>query len=150
MDIEDDFLILHWLPHEDRWETIPWAAWYAFMIPPRSALPGISGGVHHFTVVVFDGEDLVNIIPHKYLIEPDGSIGRDNFSGLTKEEREDDRRMMLARELTAEDKARLEQIREKMSKVYRPPPESIAALKSALRRDPKAGSPAERLLSQHR
>ncbi|HEY4846637.1 MAG TPA: hypothetical protein VIH87_02305 [Methylocella sp.] len=152
MDFEKEIKILHWLPQEDRWETISWDAWSAFrgILAPSIGLLGLSGGIHHFAVVVFDGTEPVNIIPHKYLIEPDGSVGRDNFGGLTKEEREDERRFMTARELTPNDTARLNQIREKLGKVYELPRESIAALKWTLPVRPQAGSAAERFLSQYR
>ena len=120
------------------------------ILSPSVGLPRISGGVHHFAVIVFDGEEPVNIISHKYLIEPDGSIGRDNFGGLTKEERDDERRFYAAKEVSAEDHARLDQIREKMGKFYDPPRESIAALKWSLPSRPKAGSAAERFLAQYR
>ena len=152
MDFEKEIKILHWLPQEDRWETISWDAWSAFrgILAPSIGLLGLSGGIHHFAVVVFDGTEPVNIIPHKYLIEPDGSVGRDNFGGLTKEEREDERRFMTARELTPNDTARLNQIRETLGKVYELPRESIAALKWTLPVRPQAGSAAERFLSQYR
>ena len=85
MDFEKQMLILHWLPQEDRWEAITWDAWSAFRgsLTPSIGLPGVLGGIHHFAVVVLDGTEPVNIIPHKYLIEPDGRIGRTNFGGLT-------------------------------------------------------------------
>ncbi len=152
MDFENETKILHWLPQEDRWETISWDAWAAFRgIPaPSIGLPGLSGGVHHFAVVVFDGTEPVNIIPHKYLIEPDGGIGRDNFGGLTKEEREDERRILVAHELTPADEERLNQIREKLGKVYELPRESIAALKWSLPARPKAGSAADHFLAKYR
>jgi hypothetical protein len=152
MDIEKETKVLHWLPEEDRWETISWDAWSAFrgILSPSIGLPDIAGGIHHFAVIVFDGDDPVNIITHKYLIETDGSIGRDNFGGLTKEEREDDRRFMTARELTSDDQARLNQIREKLSKFYEPPRESIASLKWVLPHRPPPGSAAERFLSRYK
>jgi hypothetical protein len=152
MDFEKETKVLHWLPGEDRWEAITWDAWSAFrgILSPSIGLPSIAGGVHHFAVIVFDGDDPVNIITHKYLIEPDGSVGHDNFGGLTKEEREDERRIMTARELSPDDEARLNQIREKLSKVFEPPRESIAALKWALPRRPPPGSAAERFLSRYK
>jgi hypothetical protein len=79
-----------------------------------------------------------------------GSIGRDNFGGLTKEEREDERRIAVAPELTTADEARLNQIREKLGKVYELPRESIAGLKWSLPARPKARSAADRFLAKYR
>lgn len=144
--------VLHWLPQESRWEDISWDAWSAFrgILEPSIGLPGLSGGIHHFVVVVFDGADLANIVPHKYLIEPDGRIGHENFGGLTKEEREDEQRIMTARELTLDDTTRLNQIREKLRKAFELPRESIGPLKWKLPVRPRAKSAAERFLSQYR
>ena len=148
----DDTKVLHWLPDEDRWEDIPWDAWAAFrgIMAPSVGLPGISGGIHHFMVVVFDGDTPVNLISHKYLVESDGTVGDDNFGGLTREERDDYSRIMIARESTAEDTARLNSIRDKMGPAIEAPRESIAALRWALPKRPPDGSAAARYLRQFR
>lgn len=142
--------VLHWQPAKDRWEAIPWEAWAAFRghEAPSVGLPGISGGVHYFVVCVYDGALPVNIIPHKYLIEADGSMGAANFGGLTREEREDFDRLMIAKTLSPRDEERLNEIRRKAGKVLLPPRESIRALVVALPQLPESGSAAARRLSE--
>jgi hypothetical protein len=56
---------------------------------PAGGLPGVSGGIHYFIVCIHDDRVPINPIPHKYLIEPDGTIGHNNFAGLTRQERDD-------------------------------------------------------------
>jgi hypothetical protein len=94
---EDHMRILHWKPEADRWEDIPYDKWMAFrgLGTPFVPLSGVTGGIHYFIVSIHDDGVAVNLIPHKYLIEPDGQIGRDNFAGLTRQEREDYQRIMV-------------------------------------------------------
>jgi hypothetical protein len=40
-------------------------------------------------------EQTWNIIPHKYLVEPSGKLGADNFYGWNREEREDFNRLSV-------------------------------------------------------
>lgn len=149
-DWEEALKIFHWLPEKDEWEPIPSDAWTGFkgVLTPRTGLPGISGGVHHFVACVLDNDGtVVNLIPHKYLIDIDGKLGAANFEGLTKDEREEYWKLMTASEDTPEDQRRLDEIREKMGPAYQPPPESIEALKWSLPNRPKRGSAAERFLA---
>jgi hypothetical protein len=142
--------VLHWLPEEDRWELIGWEDWTAFrgIMAPSIGLPGIAGGIHYFIVCVHDDGTLVNLLPHKYVIELDGRIGPHNFPGLTREERLTYSQIMLARESNPKDKARLDEIRSKMWDVFLPPPESIPALRRALPKPPKAGSLAQQFMEE--
>jgi len=146
--IEDGNQVLHWMPDEDRWELIRWADWMNFMqLGDRKApLKGIASGIHYFIVCINDDGVPFNLIAHKYLIERDGSIGRDNFAGLTKQEREDYGRLMVTSKPTAEDDRRLDEIRKKMGKVYDPPRQSVYALMRILPKRPPEGSLAERFL----
>lgn len=149
--LEDTLKIFHWLPEKDEWEPISYEAWTGFkgILTPRTGLPGISGGVHHFIACVLDDDGtVVNLIPHKYLIEMNGKLGPANFEGLTKDEREEYWKLMTAREDTPEDRKRLNEIRDKMWPAYQPPKESIEALKWVLPNRPKRGSAAERFLAE--
>jgi hypothetical protein len=88
---DDSTRALHWLPDENRWAEIDWddfLAFREFMVPFR-VLPGVGGGVHYFVVCICGDGQTYNIIPHKYLVEPSGKIGRDKFYGWNREERED-------------------------------------------------------------
>jgi hypothetical protein len=140
----DHMYVLHWLPDKNRWEPITWAAWTAFrgMFEPFVAIKGILGGIHYFVVCVLDEDATVNIIPHKYLIQPNGQIGPDNFNGWTKEEREDYSRLMVAREEKPGDAERLDEIRNKAGNAFYPPKESLYALANALPNPPIPGNPA--------
>jgi hypothetical protein len=146
------YFALHWLPHENRWETISWDAWGAFreIAQPFAPLPGVSGGIHYFVTGVHGHGATINIITHKYLIQPDGLIGRDNFAGLTREERADFSRLMMAMEEGPGDAERLQELREKMD-VDDPPSVSYDALVRALPGLPAPGSlAAERLAKLRR
>ena len=146
MIFENPMQVLHWLPEEDRWEFIGWDDWVAFVWPPQVCLPGISGGIHYFIVCIHDDDVPLNLIPHKYIIDPDGRIGADTFAGLTRTEREDYRRLMFARERGPSDMALLHEIRRKMRNINFPPRASIEALRRALPKAPKITSFAHRFL----
>jgi hypothetical protein len=147
---EDGHQVLHWLPAEVRWELISWDAWSKFraISIPHEPLPGVTGGIHHFIVCIHDDGAAVNLIPHKYLIEPSGKIGPDNFAGLTRKEREDYDRLMLVRQYGPGDHERLNEIREKMGKVNYPPPESREALQRVLPKAAVKDSLASRFLNE--
>ncbi len=140
--------VLHWLPDTNRWQPIGWTAWSAFrgISQPGVGLPGISGGIHYFVVCVKNEGEIVNIIPHKYLIELDGKIGPNNFTGWTREERADYDRLMVAREEKPGDRERLHEIQEKAGNVFYPPKEALYALVHALPTPPPPGSPASLFL----
>jgi hypothetical protein len=150
MQFEGDMQVLHWLSDEDRREMISWKAWTALrrLMEPPAGLPGISGGIHYFLVCVHDNNVPVNLIPHKYLVEPDGRIGVDNFAGLTRKERADYSRIMVASKYGPGDENRLNEIHRNMSKVYFPPKESVASLMRALPQAALAGSAAARFLHE--
>jgi hypothetical protein len=103
---------------------------------PAVGLPGVSGGIHYFIVCIHDDRVPINPIPHKYLIEPDGTIGHNNFAGLTRQERDDYGRLMIARKEGPGDRDRLNEIPRKMGKVYYPPKDSIYALMCVLPKSP--------------
>jgi hypothetical protein len=131
---DDSTRVLHWLPEEDRWVEIDWDDFAAFreFLTPFRPLPGVAGGVHYFVVCICGDGQTYNIIPHKYLVEPNGKIGRDNFYGWNREEREDFNRLMLAREFKADEEARLRAIQEKGGPAMYPPRESLYPLVRAL------------------
>jgi hypothetical protein len=72
-----------------------------------------NSGIHRFVARACDDKKTYNIIGHKYLIEPSGRIGRDNFYGWTKEDREDYDPLMVAWEEKPGDHERLNEIRDK-------------------------------------
>jgi hypothetical protein len=136
------------VPEGNRWVEISWEdilAFREFMVPFK-ALPGVAGGVHHFVVCICGDGQTYNIIPHKYLIEPNGKIGRANFYGWNREEREDFNRLMLAREFKPGEEARLREIQNKGGDMMHPPHESVYPLVRALPFPPAKDSPAMRLL----
>jgi hypothetical protein len=150
-NFEEGQQALHWLSAEDRWELISWDAWSAFRaITPFASLPDVVGGIHYFIVCIHDDGVPINLIPHKYIIEPDGRIGSDNFAGLTRTERDDYSRILLVREYGPGDEERLNEIRGKMGTVNYPPPGSFYPLVRALPRIPQQGSLAARFLEELR
>jgi hypothetical protein len=142
--------VLHWLPDEDRWEFIIWSDFLNFrgMGEKAAALPGVSGGIHYFLVCIHDDGAPANLIAHKYLVQPDGSLGPDLFSGFTKEERADYGRLMVQLKMTPEEQQRVRSLQEKAGKVHYPPNESIYALMRALPKRPVKGSLAEGFLKE--
>jgi len=126
---DDGMHALHWRKEDNRWEEIRWDDFLAFReFVPFKPLPGIAGGVHHFVVCVCGDGQTYNIIPHKYLVEPTGRIGRDNFYGWNREEREDFDRLMIAREHKPGEYERLREIQKKGGKAMYPPQESLYSL----------------------
>src|SRR5215472_8648132 len=125
---------LHWLPDENRWAGIDWDDFLAFreLSGPIRPLPGVAGGVHYFVVCICGEGQTFNIIPHKYLVEPNGKIGSDNFYGWNREEREDFNRLMVAREFKPGEEKRLRAIQEKGGSAMDPPHESLYQLVRAL------------------
>jgi hypothetical protein len=113
---EDHMRALHWLPESDRWEDIPWDQWLKFRewVGAGEPLPGIRAGIHYFVVCIHDDGVAVNVIPQKYMIDPDGKIGRDNFAGLTRQEREDYQRLVVKREYDPGDQECIDAIHAKM------------------------------------
>lgn len=151
MEFKERVLILHWLPNEDRWESISWNDWVAFrgVFETGKGLARISGGIHHFVVCVPDDDGIpVNLIPHKYLVEPDGTIGYDNFPGLTREERMDYSRIMSAVIEGPNDRELMSAIRNKMGATINPPKASAYSLIRAIQKSPIAGSAAEDFLRE--
>jgi hypothetical protein len=145
---DDSTRVLHWLPGENRWVEIDWDDFLAFreVTVPFRALPGVAGGVHYFVVCICDDGQTYNVIPHKYLVESNGKIGRDNFYGWNREEREDFSRLMLAREFKPHEEARLREIQEKGGNAMYPPRESLYPLVRALPFPPAKDSAAVHLL----
>jgi hypothetical protein len=146
-------LVFHWLPEHDCWEPIAWGDWLDFKssLKPSASmpLPGIAGGIHHFVVCIYDQRDgtPIKLLPHKYLIDPDGRIGDDNFVGFTLADRRDYERLMLAREQSPEDKERLRELRcKKIWPAHLPPKKSLPALRRTLGKAPKPDSMAQHFL----
>ncbi len=130
----DGMRALHWRREDNRWEEIGWDDFLAFreFFAPFKPLPGIAGGVHYFVVCVCGEGQTYNIIPHKYLVEPTGRIGRDNFYGWNCQEREDFGRLMIAHEHRPGEDERLRDIQRKGGKAMYPPKESLYSLVLAL------------------
>jgi hypothetical protein len=134
-DMDDTAMrVLHWRPEENRWVEVGWDDFGAFraLFTPFRPLAGVGPGVHHFVVCACGEEQTWNIIPHKYLVEPSGKIGRDNFYGWNREEREDLDRLMIAREFKPGEEERLRQIQGKGGPAMYPPRESLCPLVRAL------------------
>ena len=88
----------------------------------------VFGLLARFVVCACGEEQTWNIIAHKYLVGPDGQIGRDNFYGWNREEREDFNRLMVAREFKPGEEERLRQIQAKGGFAMYPPRESLYPL----------------------
>ena len=131
---DDGFYVFHLVPNEERWVEIGWDDWSAFraITKPFRPPPGILCGIHYFVTCACGKGKTFNIVPHKYLVEPSGRIGRDNFRGWNREEREDFRRLSLLWELTPEEKARSQALADRAVNAMAPPPESIGPLARAL------------------
>jgi hypothetical protein len=136
--------VLRWVPEDNRWVEDDWDRFIAFreFMVPFAPLPSVAGGIYHFAVCVCDDEQVFNIIPHKYLVEPDGKIGADNFYGWTREERDDYSRLMVASKEKPGDRERLDAIRDKTGSAMYPPRESLYPLVRALPFVPVKGSAA--------
>ena len=160
---ESGLQVLHWLSDEDRWEPIAWDDWLAFLgdwtpsvgpsgismsvLLPSIGLTGILGGIHYFVVCIHDRGAVVNIIPHKYLVESDGRVGADNFVAFSHDDREDYWRVMCPEGASPVDAARLAELRNKMIGAYDPPQSSLTALRRALPKPPKPGTLADRFFA---
>jgi hypothetical protein len=159
---ESGLQVLHWLSDEDRWEPIAWDDWLAFLgdwmpsvgpsgismsVLPSIGLTGILGGIHYFVVCIHDRGAVVNIIPHKYLVEFDGQVEADNFVGFSRDDREDYRRVMSAKGASPADAARLTELRNKKIGAHDPPQSSLTALRRALPKPPKPGTLADRFFA---
>jgi hypothetical protein len=165
MESKDCFYIFHWLPDEDRWEPITWDHWQAFQgeldmwIEPNNevrssrapsvGIPGISGGIHYFIMVLHEDGVPLRISPAKYLIEPDGRMGRDNFAGFTRDDRIDYRWLMKSWQSGPEEAARLAELRNKMGAADALPEAALVALRRTLQ-NPEPGSLAEEFLVEGR
>jgi hypothetical protein len=109
---------------------------------PFRPLADVGSGVHYFVVCICAEEQTWNIIPHKYLVEPSGKLGADNFYGWNREEREDFNRLMVAREFKPGEEERLRQIQAKGGPAMHPPRESLYPLVRALPFAPRPDSAA--------
>jgi hypothetical protein len=140
----DGMRVLRWVPEDNRWIEDAWDAFISFraFMTPFAPLPNVAGGIHHFVVCVCDESQVFNIIPHKYLVEPGGKIGADNFYGWTREERDDYSRLMVASKEEAGDRERLNEIRDKAGNAMYPPREALYPLVRALPFVPIKGSAA--------
>jgi hypothetical protein len=140
--------VLHWRPEENCWVKIAWKDFCAFraLFEPFRPLAGVSAGVHYFVVCVCNDVQTWNIIAHKYLVEPSGKIGRDNFYGWNREEREDFDRLMVAREFKPGEEDRLRQIQVKGASAMYAPRESLYPLVRALPFPPRKESAATKFL----
>ncbi|HMN52424.1 MAG TPA: hypothetical protein PKB01_10250 [Xanthobacteraceae bacterium] len=147
---EDWAKVFHWLPEESRWELILWKDWTAFRAINEifSPLSDVSSGVHYFVVCFHDEQQTLNLIPHKYLIELDGQIGRDNFTGWTREDRRDYWRLMMTLNPTHIENIRLAEIRYRISDSMYPPPSSVFSLQQILPGPPRPNSPAEHFIGE--
>lgn len=150
ISFEPETQVLHWLPAEARWDLIPWSAWMSFraIFDPFKPLPGITSGVHCFIVCIHGDDYVFNLIPHKYLIEPDGQIGPSNFMGWNKEDRADYERLMVRPTLTRTEEVRVREIQYRTSDSMYPPPNSALRLQNILPRPTKPGSPADKFLRE--
>jgi hypothetical protein len=147
---DDSMYVLHWLPDENRWVEVGRDDFSALreMFVPFQPLPGLAWGVHYFVVCICNEGETVNIIPHKYLVEPSGRIGRDNFYGWNREEREEFNRLMLASELKPGDQEKLHVIQAKGGYAMYPPRDCLYPLVRALPYPPAKSSPAVRFLDE--
>ena len=152
MSYENNVKVLHWVPDKDCWEEILLSDWSQFrgILSTPVGLPGLSGGIHYFIYCIHDGGAAISLIPHKYMLEMDGTIGPDNFAGLTKAERDDYHRLILTLSFGPGDEKRLNELRNKMEGVNDPPANAYNALLRALPKPPATGSLAETFLKELR
>ena len=138
-----------WRLEENRWVAIGWDDFCAFreLFTPFRPLADVGSGVHYFVVCICAEEQTWNIIPHKYLVEPSGKLGADNFYGWNREEREDFNRL-VAREFKPGEEERLRQIQAKGGPAMHPPRESLYPLVRALPFAPRPDSAAADFLDQ--
>ena len=79
--------VFHW--RGGAWHPIAWETWARFRAWDDSwaPLPQVGAGEHYFVVCMTKDGRLFNILPHRYLIEPDGKVADDGYFGvLTAEE----------------------------------------------------------------
>jgi hypothetical protein len=133
-----------------------------------SDLPSLAStfdaGIHHFVVCIYadeideivfkifddpNGVGLVNVFPHKYMVDAEGMF-EDVDDGLTEKERKDYERLWRLMELTPSDTARLTELRTKMGAVLLPPQASIAVLRLALSGPLVTGSVADHFFADNR
>ena len=121
--------------------------------------------VHYFVVCIYadeideivfkifddspNGVGLMNVFPHKYMIDAEGMF-EDVEDALTEKERKDYERLFHSMQLTPSDTARLTELRTKMGAVLLPPQASIAALRLALSGPLVTGSVADHFFTDNR
>src|SRR6266404_1852982 len=114
----DGMHALHWKPEKNRSEEVGWddfLAFRAFFTPFKPLRRDKWHSPFRRLCVCGEGQTY-NIIPHKYLVEPSGKIGRDNFYGWNRKEREDFNRLRMASEHKPGEREGLREIQEKGGK----------------------------------
>jgi uncharacterized protein (DUF1778 family) len=121
-------LVLHW--RRGKWEPISGDDWAIFIQqkqtgPVREML--VEGSNYFALLVISQNEDLSNIVVHHYYLH-DGNVRSMLGESLTRLEKEEYDRFMLAEDLTDEEEDRLEELREKMHQDVLLPSEAFAEL----------------------
>src|SRR5262249_24097451 len=105
----DSTVILHWDECQSAWARLSWRDWVRFRgleADGLSLLVGAEAGEHYFLVCVLgDRGELVNVIPHRYVLSTDGRLVY-GFDGLGKDERGEYCRIQVLRSPTTQDAAR--------------------------------------------
>jgi hypothetical protein len=131
----DNTVILHWDECRASWSRLPWRDWVKFRgldASGLSLLAGAEAGEHYFVVCVLgDFGELAHLIPHRYLLSPDGRLVH-GFDGLGGEEREEYCRIQVLAVPTNEDSKRYGELHARGFTVNLPPRHTIHPLLKAI------------------
>jgi hypothetical protein len=133
---------MHWNAHLRTWRRITWDMWSHFR-SGETAIPCLIGD-HYFVVCVFDLDgQVVNILPHRYLLNEYGLITSHDFDDLSEEEcktfksfhkryYESDPLKSGYASFSEAERATFDRLRERIWRGWLPPPEAALALLEAL------------------
>ena len=82
ISLDEGQQVLHW--RDAAWHRIAWQSWMSFraLNADFAPLPDVTAGEHRFVVCIVEDGRLFNILPHRYLIDPDGRIADDRYFGV--------------------------------------------------------------------
>ena len=131
----DNTVILHWDECRTSWTPLSWRDWVRFRGLDEgglSLLAGAEAGEHYFVVCVLgDRGELCNVIPHRYVLSPDGRLVH-GFDGLGAAERDEFYRIQVLRLPTIEDLERYDELGSRGFAVNLPPPRTVQPLLRAM------------------
>ncbi|OKO82611.1 hypothetical protein AC629_23855 [Bradyrhizobium sp. NAS80.1] len=139
ISLEEGQQVLHW--RDGAWHPIAWQNWMNFreLNGPFAPPPCVKAGEHHFVVCIVEDGRFYNILPHRYLIDPDGRIADDRYFGVLSDG-EIARYEALNRRhyeypqahpLSREEEGEFESIRDRLWRSWLPPVEAVRDLTRA-------------------